>query len=1062
MSTTTSQDQSKKTSSVFEKLGQRITNIKKDIAENIERREQLHNNANNNQVQFLYRPRQSDDSLIIETKPPPPPTEVRQRLPSSDDGSSSERSFSISQFTSSFGKKSANENIPSTTTTEITPSNSFQDIFLSENSDHAKDMIKNNILHEVNRRHSQALSESGSDDFILNKTDHNDAIVKPTTVMKIDKHQRKPTMLLAGPKFRYHTSESNYDLKRDVIYPVLCVVGAISIYIMLWKPLSSFFSGYFLGFVSAMAVTYIIIKIYIHAKTDESIVHEWIDFPELESLLQEKIARTDKHTSQYTCCEVVFGRYDVDRDGEFLRYPAIIHLDKYRLNIQLPTKTMTADEKKDKEIKFVGFREYTIKGANLILVPEATLTRIKYWLNEYPIVLQNLQISNKQICVVGAISIYIMLWKPLSSFFSGYFLGFVSAMAVTYIIIKIYIHAKTDESIVHEWIDFPELESLLQEKIARTDKHTSQYTCCEVVFGRYDVDRDGEFLRYPAIIHLDKYRFNIQLPTKTMTADEKKDKEIKFVGFREYTIKGANLILVPEATLTRIKYWLNEYPIVLQNLQISNKQIVNKQFYEKSKFDANDFFNNSHTTISLFFETGPDKEDWFHKLSLVLREGKSDIEYNDSQKSNLSTSNTIAKSISDTQIPTLGSRASQMQSNTVNLENRVQMKSSETVGPPYADTVSSENSETEILRSQINEGDILSDMTQARTGAQELRADLLEKKDSDKDSTGTQRTATTKKKYRKEEESLHRLLNSPDCLDEAAITLNFLTRRLFCDIFEEPLFKDLIKEKIELKLKEIAVSVLEDLHVETIDMGNTFPVILKVEPMQWNTKGIWFNLFLFYKGNFNFTIKTRIVLQKLLNYNPIVDQPMYYQHQSGQIVHKDEERQETEELIQRQKLLAKEPEIPENAAARKLGILLTKVAANKHFQRFAALKPVAGVIEKLSNAEVGANIELMSFSGMMTINIPPPPSDRIWIGFSEMPDLNLKVTPVFGESKYSYTLIHDFLEARIRDEIKRLLVLPAMDDQLLPFFRDWVLDIIGEIASKSSNQDMNRTSSEEF
>ncbi|CAF1302777.1 unnamed protein product [Adineta steineri] len=734
MSTTTSQDQSKKTSSVFEKLGQRITNIKKDIAENIERREQLHNNANNNQVQFLYRPSQSDDSLIIETKPPP--TEVRQRLPSSDDGSSSERSFSISQFTSSFGKKSANENIPSTTTTtEITPSNSFQDIFLSENSDHAKDMIKNNILHEVNRRHSQALSESGSDDFILNKTDHNDAIVKPTTVMKIDKHQRKPTMLLAGPKFRYHTSESNYDLKRDVIYPVLCVVGAISI--------------------------------------------------------------------------------------------------------------------------------------------------------------------------------YIMLWKPLSSFFSGYFLGFVSAMAVTYIIIKIYIHAKTDESIVHEWIDFPELESLLQEKIARTDKHTSQYTCCEVVFGRYDVDRDGEFLRYPAIIHLDKYRFNIQLPTKTMTAEEKKDKEIKFVGFREYTIKGANLILVPEATLTRIKYWLNEYPIVLQNLQISNKQIVNKQFYEKSKFDANDFFNNSHTTISLFFETGPDKEDWFHKLSLVLREGKSDIEHNDSQKSNLSTSNTIAKSISDTQIPTLGSRASQMQSNTVNLENRVQMKSSETVGPPYADTVSSENSETEILRSQINEGDILSDMTQARTGAQELRADLLEKKDSDKDSTGTQRTATTKKKYRKEEESLHRLLNSPDCLDEAAITLNFLTRRLFCDIFEEPLFKDLIKEKIELKLKEIAVSVLEDLHVETIDMGNTFPVILKVEPMQWNTKGIWFNLFLFYKGNFNFTIKTRIVLQKLLNYNPIADQPMYYQHQSGQIVHKDEERQETEELIQRQKLLAKEPEIPE-------------------------------------------------------------------------------------------------------------------------------------------------------
>jgi hypothetical protein len=130
---------------------------------------------------------------------------------------------------------------------------------------------------------------------------------------------------------------------------------------------------------------------------------------------------------------------------------------------------------------------------------------------------------------------------------------------------------------------------------------------------------------------------------------------------------------------------------------------------------------------------------------------------------------------------------------------------------------------------------------------------------------------------------------------------------------------------------------------------------------------------------------------------------------------------------------------------------LQKVASNKHFQRFAALKPVAGVIEKLSNAEVGAKVELTSFSGMMTINIPPPPSDRLWIGFPEMPDLSLKVTPVFGESKYSNTLIHDFLEARIRDELKRMVVLPSMDDQLLSFFNDWVIDVIGEIASKPAN-----------
>ena len=139
-------------------------------------------------------------------------------------------------------------------------------------------------------------------------------------------------------------------------------------------------------------------------------------------------------------------------------------------------------------------------------------------------------------------------------------------------------------------------------------------------------------------------------------------------------------------------------------------------------------------------------------------------------------------------------------------------------------------------------------------------------------------------------------------------------------------------------------------------------------------------------------------------------------------------------------------------AARRIGTLLTKVAANRHFQRFAALKPVAGVIEKLSNAEIGANIELTNISGMMTVMLFSYHFNSISffvrlifhhhpvivygkntkqrngnafmfifsrrVGFAEMPDLNLIVTPVFGESQYSYTLIHELLEARIRDEIK--------------------------------------------
>jgi hypothetical protein len=72
-------------------------------------------------------------------------------------------------------------------------------------------------------------------------------------------------------------------------------------------------------------------------------------------------------------------------------------------------------------------------------------------------------------------------------------------------------------------------------------------------------------------------------------------------------------MLVPEATMTRIKYWVNEYPIIIQDLQILDTKIYNQYYLKKSKFDTDDFFNNSQTALSLFFETGPDKEDWFHK-----------------------------------------------------------------------------------------------------------------------------------------------------------------------------------------------------------------------------------------------------------------------------------------------------------------------------------------------------------------------------------------------------------------------------------------------------------------
>jgi hypothetical protein len=72
----------KKPSRVLEKIGQKISNIKEDIADNIERRRQMHSNANGNQMHFTSRTNTIDESLVIEKKPSTPPESHPQRASS--------------------------------------------------------------------------------------------------------------------------------------------------------------------------------------------------------------------------------------------------------------------------------------------------------------------------------------------------------------------------------------------------------------------------------------------------------------------------------------------------------------------------------------------------------------------------------------------------------------------------------------------------------------------------------------------------------------------------------------------------------------------------------------------------------------------------------------------------------------------------------------------------------------------------------------------------------------------------------------------------------------------
>ena len=50
-------------------------------------------------------------------------------------------------------------------------------------------------------------------------------------------------------------------------------------------------------FIAALA--YILTRVYMNAKADETVVHEWIDFPELESGFEAKTPKEDKQATMH-------------------------------------------------------------------------------------------------------------------------------------------------------------------------------------------------------------------------------------------------------------------------------------------------------------------------------------------------------------------------------------------------------------------------------------------------------------------------------------------------------------------------------------------------------------------------------------------------------------------------------------------------------------------------------------------------------------------------------------------------------------------------------------------
>ncbi|XP_076627173.1 uncharacterized protein LOC143344722 [Colletes latitarsis] len=278
--------------------------------------------------------------------------------------------------------------------------------------------------------------------------------------------------------------------------------------------------------------------------------------------------------------------------------------------------------------------------------------------------------------------------------------------------------------------------------------------------------------------------------------------------------------------------------------------------------------------------------------------------------------------------------------------------------------------------------------------------------------------------------------------------INCLIARILFDVHKCPETINLIQDKIQRKLSSIKLPYfMECLLVSEVAIGQGAPIIRNVTKPVANERGLWFDLDVTYKGSLTMTVETKLNLMKLtrsgsvpanstggsvvlptekdesMTRSPIFD---------SDIEDTPETSTEDDDTSTIQLYNTAKETTSAQSSGKKFLSMVDKIAANKYFQHATELSYVRRAMEGVSNMEIRLMVTVSSIEGCLSLNIPPAPSDRLWYGFKPVPKIILTVKPAVGERTVNIVYITKWIEAKLLREFEKLVVLPNMDDFVLP------------------------------
>ncbi|NXK64964.1 TEX2 protein, partial [Sylvietta virens] len=284
--------------------------------------------------------------------------------------------------------------------------------------------------------------------------------------------------------------------------------------------------------------------------------------------------------------------------------------------------------------------------------------------------------------------------------------------------------------------------------------------------------------------------------------------------------------------------------------------------------------------------------------------------------------------------------------------------------------------------------------------------------------------------------------------------MNALVGRVFWDFLREQYWAEQVSNKIQKKLSKIKLPYfMNELTLTELDMGTSIPSVLSASNPTINERGLWVDMEVTYSGSLQMTLETKMNLSKLGKESSAEDsaeaggegaRPRLIlladsDAESSSAGSSDEEDVAAAEPVgapgERLPPPGTEGHVSGNSTSRRILRFVDKIAKSKYFQKATENEFIKKKMEEVSNTPLLLTVEVQELAGTLAVNIPPPPTDRVWYSFRVPPQLELKVRPKLGEREVTFLHVTEWIERKLKHEFQKILVMPNMDDLIIPIMR---------------------------